>query len=186
MFTMRPRADSRVSRIMFNCWRRRSRSWAFSASAWSAAWRRRSASALRKLLLRDRGFTGCIGSGFVTCGLRGGLLGLELRLFRLGTRLLGGVAVGFGAWRDVPARGAPARAERSGLLLGLRFALRSSRAFVGQLLFLDFAEGDDAGVLGHLGGFARIGLGLLAILAFVQEVLGVLEVDHAFLKVSAA
>src|SRR2546426_550342 len=101
MFTIRPRADSWVSRIMFNCWRSRCRAVPFGLDA--------------------------------------------AILVHLG--LLGGLA-------------------RQGLRTAL--TLRGGGAFLRQLFFVDFPQGYDARVLGHLGGLPRIGLGSLAVFVFAM------------------
>ena len=100
----------------------------------------------------------CSAAHSLLFGLRAGLFGGALfgfggpAAFLIEARLLGGAA---------------------GLLLGFGLALRGGGALVGQLLLGDFTEGDDARVLGHLGGLAGIGFGALAVVALVQEIAGV-------------
>ena len=97
---------------------------------------------------------GALGIGCLSVGLR--LLGSGLGLLRIGLRQFGGGALG-------------------GYLLFLE------AAFVGQFLIFHFAVGDDAGVFGHLGGFASVSLdGFAAVVT--HEILGVLEGDDGFLK----
>src|SRR5262249_5445359 len=95
--------------------------------------------------------------------------------------LLGRLTIGLGL-------GAALLLETSllGGLVGLRFSqgftLGSGGALGGQFFFANLAEGDDAGVFGHLRCFTRIGLGLFAILAVIIEVLRVLQIDESLLE----
>ena len=141
----------------------------------------RSASALGGLLLRQGGGASGIGSGPFLLRLSGGLLRLGGRHLCVALGLFGGQTVGFSSVRGVPVQ---TRLFGGLLGLGLRggFTRRGGGALIGQFLGLDLLVGDDARVFRHLGGFTRIGLRFLPIPAAIQEVLGVLQVDHGLLK----
>ena len=197
---MRPRADSRVSRMTLSCCRSRSRS-----------------GGLFVFRLQPRGLgllplhVGLLRRQLSPLGfLLGGLLLRERRLAR---------RVGFSpsgdppprvprtpapprplprAWPsprpDARPRPAPALLRQTRLLGGLPrallfeprlllrrlFAGRGGRPLIGELLLLHLAEGDDARVLGHLRRFARVRLRALVVLTLVQEIVGVLEAVDGF------
>jgi hypothetical protein len=62
------------------------------------------------------------------------------------------------------------------------FPLGSGSAFVRKFLVADFPNGYHSRILGHLGSLTGVCLRFFAVRASAQEALGVLEMDHGFVK----
>ncbi len=232
MFTIRPRAVSRVCRIALNCTSNWARSWALSASACALSPSARSRSAFAaaicaSLSLFTRSASFCAVSAcasfsafkairLILCGhclrLVVPLQAVRLVLGRHGIRAsLSRFKRSLSAWaaahlrimvtgdalrRPPVLRAAPFRLRRATRSVSdcaaarafsaRRFTLRSGLALVGQLLFADLLDGDDAGVLRHLDGLAGNSPNRLAAGLAFQIAFSVLQPSTAFWKVSAA